>query len=169
MDSETGRCARGRRACELRLRLSRAEVRHAPYRGSSNGSRSLSAQQTLERRFCSSGSSSELVHTLGINGGTVSATCIRVRAAVQPLRASFAAIQTLPSPIATFRCCWRKNTPRHTQVSFLCFRQYRQAGWADFRRIIPAPQAKRMASQMGKLSELSSNGGIWESLRRKVA
>jgi hypothetical protein len=83
--ARNGRCARGRRTCELRLRLGRAEVRHAPCCGSSNGSRSLSAQQTLERRFCSSGSSSELVRTLGIDGGTVSATCIRVWAAVQPL------------------------------------------------------------------------------------
>ncbi len=50
---------------------------------------------TLERRFVSSGSFSELVCILGFNGGTVSASCIRVRAAVQNVRESLVAIQTL--------------------------------------------------------------------------
>jgi hypothetical protein len=67
-------------------------------------------------------------------------------------RESLAAIQPLPSPMPTFRCCWRKNTPRHTQVSFLCFRQYRQAGWADFRRIIPAPQNQKDSGISGSRS-----------------
>ena len=64
-------------------------------------------------------------------------------------RESLAAIQPLPSPMPTFRSVWLKDTPTHTQVSSFGFRRYHRAGWADFRRIIPAPQAKRMASQMG--------------------
>ena len=62
--------------------------------------------------------------TLGIDGSTVSAVHVRVWAAVQPLRAKFAAIQTLPSPLPTFRWGWRKDTPRHTRASFLFVRQY---------------------------------------------
>ena len=64
-------------------------------------------------------------------------------------RESLAAIQTLPSPLATFRWGWPKDAPRHTQVSFFGFRQYRQAGWADFRRTIPAPHNQADAMTNG--------------------
>jgi hypothetical protein len=79
---------------------------------------------------------------------------------------SLATIQT-----PTFRLVWPKDAPRHTQVSFFGFRQYRQAGWADFRRIIPAPhnQADAIDQWVDSFEELSSDGGISGSRSVKKA
>ena len=93
-------------------------------------------------------------------------SCPRLgRSAAEKVWAPFAAIQPLPSPICDLPAGWgriHRGTLRPASSPSGSSSAYHQAGWADFRRIIPSPQAKRMASQMSRLSlsELSSDGGI---------
>jgi hypothetical protein len=87
-----------------------------------------------------------------------------------------AAVEIHFDPAAAIADCdlpvgWRKVTPSNTHASFLFVRQYHQAGRADFHHFSPSasPQAKRMPSQMARLSRTSRATGekFQESPRQK--